>query len=153
MIPAQKKEEVVRLVPETYIAMIENSVGTKMFQTFYAQVAGTKTNVVEGGKLSCAFYVTSVLVIFGLIQRIHGTVVPTLQDLKESGWREVKKPRPGSVVVWKEAGHIAPISQRHIGFYLGDDTAVSNNHKLGYPCKHSMNHLDREVDLILWNKK
>ncbi|MFZ3008954.1 MAG: hypothetical protein WA048_00800, partial [Minisyncoccia bacterium] len=49
----------------------------------------------------------------------------TVKDLKKNGWIETTEPIIGSIVVWREGkttnGH------SHIGFYVGDNKAVSTD--------------------------
>jgi len=44
--------------------------------------------------LDCAFFVSSILLMFGLIKKNHATVKNTLADMQKSGWQKIKKPRP-----------------------------------------------------------
>ncbi len=65
------------LLKETFQAALLNSVGTKMFQRVYVKVGGKKKDVMQKGSLSCAFYVSSLLAMFGLMDRSHATVRTT----------------------------------------------------------------------------
>ena len=47
----------VPLVFDTYVAVINNSVGSKLFQTYYVSAGKKKVDVMRGGELSCAFFV------------------------------------------------------------------------------------------------
>ncbi len=120
---------------ESYLAVIKNSVETKMFRNFYAKVNGKKRDIVREGELSCALFVSSLLTMFGLIQRIHGTVDGTVFDLEKSGWKKVPSPKPGDVLVW-EARLQGKEIHKHIGFSIGRDQAVSNSSKKGVPVQH-----------------
>jgi hypothetical protein len=95
----KNKIKVTPLVLETYLAVIKNSVGSKMFRNFYAEVNGKPTDIMKNGDVSCAFFASSILVLFKLIKETHGTVDSTINDLKESGWLEIKKPKAGSVLI------------------------------------------------------
>jgi len=149
-----KKQKVVPLTFNTYLAVIKNSVGSKLFRNFYAIVNGRRTDIMRKGELSCAFYVSSVLVLFKFIKTIHGTVDATVKDLKESGWKIIRKPKIGSILVWEKADFGRAGIHKHIGFYIGNNKAISNNGKLGYPIKHSWNfNGKRRVDAIFWNPK
>lgn len=119
---------------ETYIALIQNSLGTTMFRNVYALVNGKKKDILEDGELSCAYYVSSILRIHGLIGQIHTTVAGTIKDLEKSGWKHAKKPSLGSVLVWEPGAESN--GHGHIGFYLGNDVAVSNSSKKGLITKH-----------------
>ncbi len=126
-----KKPVVKKLIADTYLAVIKKSVGTRMFQDIYALVNGKRENVTRGGELSCAFFVSALLAMFGFIKECHGTVDATVDDLREAGWKRVKIPRPGDIVVWeKRDGH------RHIGFSVGKDRAISNSSTKKYPVEH-----------------
>jgi hypothetical protein len=135
---------------DTYIKVIQNSVGTKMFRNIYAEINGKYTDITDNGDLSCAFYVSSVLLIFKSIGSVHSTVFSTIFDMKKSGWKETKKPVVGDVVVWGEEKNK---KHKHIGFFLGDEKAISNSKYKGYPIEHSLNMKDREIDIFLTNKE
>jgi len=115
-----------RLIKKSYLKLVRNSVGTKMFRNFYLKQDGNVFDVTKGGELSCAFYVSSLLVIFQLIKNVHGTVESTRKDLEESGWTKTDQPTPGSVIIW-QAIQDDEDSNEHIGFYVGRDKAISNN--------------------------
>jgi len=131
----QKKDVVVPLAGETYLAVIENSVGTRMFRNFYARANGKKTDIMEDGYLSCAFYVSAVLKIFGLAKEVHGTVNGTVKDMEKRDWVKVRKPRRGDVVVWEPVTD-AHGANKHIGFAASESRAISNLAKKGVPREH-----------------
>ena len=135
---------------DTYMAVIENSQGSYLFKNLYADVDGVKKDILKDGWLSCAFYVSSILTLFKYIKEIHTTVSSTVRDLKESGWEEIDEPVPGSVIVWKPGqgtnGHA------HIGFYVGDGLAISNDSNKKHPWKWDWKFEGkRDVEKILWN--
>jgi hypothetical protein len=49
------------LPKESLFALIDASTGSKLFRHAYATVNGKKKDITEGGKLSCAFYVSTLL--------------------------------------------------------------------------------------------
>jgi uncharacterized protein YfaT (DUF1175 family) len=121
------EEKPQRLQFKTYIQMIRNSVSSGMFRNWYIKTAELgEFDAMKGGEDSCAFYVSGLLKIFSKINSIHGTVASTAKDLIESGWQEVNEPKPGDVLIW-EAQQFGDKSQRHIGFYIGDQKAVSTS--------------------------
>lgn len=123
------EEKPQRLYFKSYLKVIENSVGTRMFKNLYVYTKDKgEFDAMNNGEDSCAFYVSSVLVIFGKNSRLHGTVESTLKDLKESGWQEVSEAKPGDVLVW-ETQKFGDRWQAHIGFYIGKDKAVSTSWK------------------------
>ncbi len=108
---------------ETYLAMIKNSAGSRLWRNNYALVNGRREDIVHNGNTSCAFFVSSVLKIFSLIKDIHLTVKGLEKDLNASGWKEVPISSTipqGSILIWdKQKGHY------HSGFYIGNKKAIS----------------------------
>lgn len=123
--------KLILIVRDSYLALIENSVGANFWRNLYFKVNGRKRDILQEGELSCAFFVSVILLILGLIKEIHATVRGTLADMENMGWQEIEKPRLGSVLVWEEKlGHL------HIGFFMGGKTAVSNRYSLRRPGWH-----------------
>jgi hypothetical protein len=134
---------------DTYISVIKNSDKSQMFRSLYAKINGKKTDITKNGSESCAFYVSSVLFLFKLIKEIHATVNGTIKDLENSGWKKAKKPKIGCVLVWAEK-KFKDGPHKHIGFYMGNDMAISNSSKYKYPTKHKWNEYDgRKIEMIL----
>ncbi len=110
-----------------------------MFRTLWAAVGGRKKDITERGALSCAYFVSSVLMVAQsafsrpLIRTVHATVGGTVRDMESCGWRRIARPRKGAVVVWEARdGH------RHIGFVAGRGTAVSNDTARGAIARHAL---------------
>jgi len=131
-----KNRPVTPLVKETFLAAVKNSVRTNTFRHLYAKVGSKKLDIAENGRLSCAFFVSSILTIFGLITSVHATVDGTNKDLGKSGWKRTKKPVIGSVIIWGLEKSKEGDIHRHIGFYIGNGKVVSNNSALGRPAIH-----------------
>ncbi len=143
-----KKPKIVVRVFETYLAVVENSIGSKSFQTLIATVDGKQMDLMQGGEFSCAFFVSSILKLFGLAKEVQATVSSTIADLEMSGWKTVKIPKKGDILVWEEK-QFDDEAHRHIGFYMGDDMAISNSFKRKVPVKHHwMKEKDRRIELI-----
>ncbi|MDO8676244.1 MAG: hypothetical protein Q7K16_01150 [Candidatus Azambacteria bacterium] len=146
--------KVILLIPDTYLAIIKNSIGSKLFRNLYAKVNGERTDITVNGELSCAFYVSSILLLFRFIKEGHATVDSTVKDLKKSGWKKIKKPKIGSIIVWEKTDLRNSNAHKHIGFYVGSNKAVSNMSKLGYPARHHFTFSGkRKIELMLWNPK
>ena len=156
---SSKSSSVIPILYDSYIAFIKNSVGSRLFRNFYARVDNKKRDVLKNGELSCAIFVSSILVMFNLLQRIHGTVTGTVKDLKESGWTQIKKPRLGSVIIWEPKEFDKGDIHKHIGFYIGSKKAISNDSRLGYPIIHNWTFgskngkSGRKIETMFWNKK
>ncbi|MFH0987661.1 MAG: hypothetical protein V1841_02080 [Patescibacteria group bacterium] len=121
------------LLRDSYLGMIRNSEGTKMFRDFFGRVGKNKRNLAKEGRTSCALFVSSIIHHFKLIKEPHLTVSGTLKDMKISGWLKTKNPLPGDVILWdKKNGHY------HLGFCLGRDKAISNDREKGLPLSHNL---------------
>jgi hypothetical protein len=146
----EQNSEIKPLTFDTYLAVIENSVGSYTFKNLYISVNGEKKDATEDGWLSCAFYASSILYLFKYITDMHATVSSTVKDLIGSGWIEISEPVIGSVIVWKSGENTN--NHRHIGFYVGDGLAISNDSQKKHPWKGDWKfNGKREVEMILWN--
>jgi hypothetical protein len=124
------------LTYQTYLQMIKNSRGTKMFRCFYVLTNGKKQDILKNGRLSCAFFVSSILKMFSLISSQHTTVDSTIKDMLKNGWRQTKKLKPGNVLVWEEKTFPNDSVHRHLGFFVGQNKAISNSSERGIPVLH-----------------
>lgn len=150
---SKKEIKVEPLLFDSYLAVIENSVGTNMFRNFYAKVNGRKTDVTIDGVRSCAFFVSAILMIFGLIKEVHRTYQRVVEDMEESGWYRIKKPRIGAVLVW-ERKKMGGKWFGHIGFYIGRREAVSNSTPARVPKRHHWTFDGkRKVKEIWWHRR
>lgn len=139
--------------------MIENSAKGEnwMFKNFYIEKDGEVRDSLDDGHNSCAVMVSSILLLlndmFHWIKSPHTTVVSTEKDMKESGWLEVSDLKPGAVLIWeKKEGHSGNMHY-HIGFYMGDDEAISNDSRgTGFPGRHHYTYNGtRKVEKIYWH--
>jgi hypothetical protein len=131
-----KKAPVVILKKESYLAMINNAVGTNIFRNLYALVDGEKNDIVENGDLSCAFFVSSILHQFHLITSPHATVSGLERDLKNSGWKVTGEYHQGDVIIWEPKIQNNNEIHTHAGFFIGEDQAISNSCENKTPQKH-----------------
>lgn len=120
----------------SYMSTVLGSTDSRMFKHFYTQAEGAiAVDVLEGGALACAYYVTSILTMFGLLDHPHTTVSGTDRALLESGWALIDSPRVGCVIVWA-ALEYEDGPHKHIGFYAGGGMAISNSTTEGIPKSH-----------------
>lgn len=127
------------LIYDSYLKMIKNSVGTKMFRNLYLKIDSKKTDAAQDGNFSCAFFVSNILLIWGLISEGHANVPSTTRDMLRNGWKKISrdKAKPGDVIVWEEKKFPNDISHYHNGFYIGNKKAISNDSKKGMPVIHN----------------
>lgn len=144
------------LIFDSYLAAIRNSLGANIFRNLWAKVDGRKKDILEDGDLSCATFVSAILLWFDLIKERHATVSGTLKDMKRAGWQKIKKPKIGAVLHWEKA-FIDNAWNEHIGFYIGTGKAISNNFKKKVPILHHWtygsknNKPKRRVLAIYWH--
>ena len=117
------------MVYDSYLKMIKNSVGTKMFRNLYLKKGDRKIDATEDGELSCAYFVSNVLLIWGLISKGHATIKGTRKDMENNGWERVseKEIKPGDVVVWEDKKSTKGRIYSHIGFYVGSEETISHS--------------------------
>ncbi len=157
--PAPAESQVVPLFFDNYLAMIKGSPGSQMFRHFYAEVSGQKTDILQDGELSCAFFASGILRLFDLIKEGHCTVSGTVKDLENSGWYLISAPRPGAVLVWEPIIDGNGATHAHIGFALGDNQAVSNNSFTKTPTVHHLTFNEenslpkRKITAVYWHDK
>ena len=139
--------------------MIRNSAETRLFRTILVEENGKKKDVAQAGKQSCAFFVSSILYLFQLIDQPHAMVATTIKKMEEAGWYCIQKPRAGSVLVWGPKKILGSVN-RHIGFYRGSAQAISNDAMKGFPIPHHWTYGKRKsgkptraVEAIYWHKK
>ena len=149
-----RKEKVIHILfRENYLSMLESSPNTRMFSHLFAKIEGKKQDILRDGNLSCAYFVSSILKLFGLIKDVHATVDGTIKDMEASGWDRIKNPKKGAVLVWEEKD-FNDGKHKHIGFFLGKDMAISNSNKKRKPAVHHWTHEDkRKVEAIFWHYK
>ncbi|MFN4181481.1 MAG: hypothetical protein ACK4FA_02185 [Candidatus Paceibacteria bacterium] len=149
-----------KIFKKNFLTIIRNSIGTNMFRNFYYKDRG---DVLKNGDLSCAFYVLTILLIFGFVDRVYFRVIDLVATIEGGGWYETesKRLRKGCIVVWN------PVNQGgnghfHIGFYMGNGIAISNRSSLGVPGEHPVIYsgLDKDqktkkvtIHAIYWHKK
>ena len=126
-----------RLYFKSYVQLIHNSIGSNLFRNFYVETPEKGIfDALDDGYNSCAFYVSTILVIFKKISGIHGTIDSTIKDLQESGWIKVNEPKEGDVIVW-ETKQFDDGLKEHIGFSIGNNKAVSVSWTKRTPIEHS----------------
>lgn len=128
------------LAKETLMAMVKNAVGTNQYRNLFIQGPdGEIEDATQDGALSCAAFVSGVLATLGLIDRGHATVLSTVANLERAGWRKVELGNileTGDVLVWEDQYSEIGKSHKHIGFYVGNNRAISNSESGKTPVEH-----------------
>ena len=124
------------LQKETYLAFIENSVGTRMFSSLIAQDSetGKITDILENGRYSCAVFVSNLLYLFQMTEKTSATVLSLLRNLEnDPRWRLIAPDSslPGDVIFWEKRR-----GNDHVGFVVTPEEAVSNNAKSRMIIRH-----------------
>lgn len=150
---SNKEIKVKPLLFDSYLAAVRNSVGTRMFRNFYARINRKKEDVTIDGIRSCAFFVSTILTMFGLTKSVHLTLAKVIKDMEESGWYKIKKPRVGAVLIW-EREKMSGKWFGHVGFYVGGDMAISNSTSVRTPQRHHWTFDNkRGIKAIYWHRK
>ena len=136
------------LLFDSYLKMIKNSVGTKMFRNLYLE----KKDITKNGRLSCAFFVSNILKIWGLISEGHANVSSTIKDMLKNNWKKISKNKikPGDVIIWEKVKDINGKLHFHNGFYIGNKKAVSNDSKKGLPIIHSWDYNGKRKIIVVY---
>lgn len=124
-------------IRSSLLSMALGSVGSKQYQHVYRRINGVSTDILENGDVSCAVHVTSILYLWGLVEDTHATVSSTVRDLLSNDWMMIDEPKVGCVITWeKKSLDYGKWFHPHIGFYVGNDQAVSNDRDTKVPAIH-----------------
>lgn len=128
---------------ETYLKMIENAVGARMFCSIFVRKndTGGTEDICQNGERSCAFFVSSLLTTCGLMnERIRTTVKGLRENLTyASGWERVAGDvLPGDVLFWESMIFDDGSECEHVGFALNRHEAVSTSSKERMVVKHGI---------------
>ena len=127
------------LIYDSYLKMIKNAVGTKMFRNLYLENKDRRIDIAKNGRLSCAFFVSNILLIFGLISKGHANVSSTTKDMLKNSWKKISanRAKPGDVIVWDKKKGTDGLMHYHNGFYIGNKKAISISGKAKTPIIHN----------------
>jgi hypothetical protein len=129
---------------ETYLKAIENSVGSKLFNSLFVRFkdSGKVVDILNNGEFSCAFFVSAILTLLQVLDRPHSTV-KKLKELFDSdkNWHKVdiSNIQAGDVVFYKKVKFKDGTENVHVGFVLNEQEAVSADYKKKKIVKHKLN--------------
>jgi len=130
-----QEEEHPLALRESLLEVLKGSIGSSMFRKLYRLRGNVMIeDVINDGDLACAFFVSTILSMFGLISGgVHTTVRVTLEDMKESGWRQAKTAHALAVVVWGEKQGDDGSPHLHIGICINEHSAIEHSAKTKSP--------------------
>lgn len=143
------------LKKKNYLTMIENSTKgpSYLFRNLYAEIDGKEVDIAQNGLNACAIMASHILFHFKFIDDLRATVDSLERDLRASGWYVITDLKEGAVIIWEpQPGHDGQM-HRHVGFYVGNKMAVSNDSKgTGFPWKHHYTYdKTRKIEKIYWH--
>lgn len=124
-----------RLVRKNLLYTIEASLGSGLFKHVYVfdRRDNREFDAMEDGKSACAFMVSGLLALQGLIDHPHSTVATTIDHMQDTGWEETTEPQPGDVVQWP-----AHNDHMHMAFYMGENRVIGNSTKSQVVAEYSL---------------
>lgn len=120
----------------TLLYRIEASCGSTQFRRLYAEVDGTEVDILRDGQVSCAVFVSALLVMAELLPKMCATVSGLERQLQANGWQQVDTVSPGAVIIWEASAQASGEEHLHAGFALSAEEAVSHSDKGRVPEKH-----------------
>ncbi|HPN67469.1 MAG TPA: peptidoglycan amidohydrolase family protein [bacterium] len=140
---------------DNYLSAIINAVFSTQYRNLWVIDNEIKIDILQDGKLSCAVFVSSILKLFGLIDEQRATVESAVIAMIKYGWQEidVNDIQPGDVIVWNKRTGKDGETHGHIGFYVGEEKAISNSVKLRKIVQHGWDYGGRrKIEKVLrWN--
>lgn len=132
-----EKKKITPLFFQSYLRAIENSVGSHLFRNFYCSDGKKIIDIYQNGNLSCAYFVSAILVLFGFLSHPRATVSSLLESIKKARFLpiDLSEMKKGDIILW-EKKLSANGWHQHIGFYLGVNQAVSNSPRTKTPIIH-----------------
>lgn len=134
-----------------------------MFRNLYALVDGVEQDILRDGQVSCAVFVSALLYLQNSVLEFegkprwisytHATVPSTEKDMEQNGWIQISELREGAVITWEPITYDDGATHWHIGFYMGNDRAISNSsNETGVPKEHHVTYEGkRQVARIWWH--
>lgn len=116
---------------ETYIKMVENAVGSRMFNSILVKENDEIRDLLNDGEYSCAVFVSSVLTLQQLLAKPRTTVKNLEADIAESThFTEVPNGnvQPGDILFWESVTYEDGTANRHVGIAVSHTEAVSTNY-------------------------
>jgi hypothetical protein len=158
-----KTEEVIPVKPEilrkeTFLKMVENSVGCKLFNSLIMKKDGKAVDILDDGDVSCATFTSSILFLNRFLPEQKSTVPGLEKVLSESDrFTEISmadfSPEKGDIVFWESIMGDDGAAHRHVGFVLNETEAVSTTGILHAAIRHPLykkpgTDIDRKIERV-----
>lgn len=121
-----------------FLIYVLSQVYSDDYRKYFTVVGGQLTDIPEDGGKFSAYFVSNVLLRFGLIKTGHCTVASTIADMEVSGWRRTNQRMSGAVVVWEKKLQASGAVTSHIGFLITPLAAVSHVDLYRAPITHEI---------------
>jgi|AntAceMinimDraft_13_1070369.scaffolds.fasta_scaffold106820_2 hypothetical protein len=126
----------------------KNFEGSNGFRNYFDV---NQKDILDDGDLSCAIYISTVLVMCRLTEGVSFTVSGLLTRIRNSdnfieyAYTSIGDLLPGDIVVWDS---LKDDQNKHVGIFLGgefvDKNAISNRSSQGSPGRHSVLYTGRD---------
>jgi len=128
---------------DTYISIIKNSVGSRLFNSFIvrSKATGDTEDILKDGEYSASFFVSSVLSLVQAVDKPTTTESGLERKLDEDKhWFEVslEEVEAGDVLFYADTTLVDGSTETHVGFALDDNQAVSISDQLRQVTKHDL---------------
>ncbi len=131
------------LKKETFLKMLENSIGSKIFNSLLAvDENGAIKDILNDAEFSCAFFVSNILTLFEFLPRPRATVKSLREELLTKNnltvIPEIASIEPGDIIFWENKKHEDGTETEHVGFALNNSEAVSTSFKERCVARHDI---------------
>lgn len=126
-----KKPQMTPLYFETFVRAAENAPGTGLFRSLIVRnEAGKEIDVLQDGEYSCAYFVSSLLLLAKFLSEPCTTVDSLEKRLTEAWWekRGTDGILAGDVLIWERETFSDGTSNRHAGIAISATEAVSTSY-------------------------
>lgn len=128
---------------ETYLKAIENSVGTRLFNSAFVRYkdTGEVKDIFNDGEYSCAYFVSSLLFLGEMLEKPSATVKNLRENINtDKNWQKINldSTQAGDVVFYKKTKFDDGTENAHVGFVLNYNEAVSTDYKSKAVARHPL---------------
>lgn len=128
---------------DTYLNIIKNSVGSRLFNSFIvrSKETGRVEDILKDGEYSAAFFISSILTLMHVIEKPCTTVSSLERHINEDDrWFSVtlEEVEAGDVIFYEDMLLPDGSTTGHVGFAIDENEAISTDYKLRLVNKHTL---------------